>query len=586
MDPRIPPPPPSPPRRECGTVGQDGRQFSHINMNQQQGPHRSMFGEASGMPAPRPNPSPVYVNPVRTNGRYGGDPLVTYTQWTLSKEKPKYPGQPSTWAVVKRREDPFDPAELKQVVSKKQAKGMTVDKAFSQPNMTENKKQQVRRLAQDLNQRDFVPGYDWVVKTIKLETERKSGLTTFVHVILKRQQCIDPTKPAPRRLLGFVWRDVVDLTPEGLRAEHAAYLRSAAALCEHGPVHPGQQQRDPTANATNAGLRPFPQPYQKQPGHEMGPGGRPFPQPHQQQPGHEMGRGGRSPPRNDFPPTNKAGHRDAPVDSDEDCSSSGGKKRNPTHSKRGKKPHPKIVQVSHSEGSDSASDSSASSDNDSDSFSGADTDTTPGSVFSNESREHRKGKKYHQMSPKGSPRLHMKASREESRASEYRQHQRPRREVSPARSVPRYNHERVEIRPNKTSGGVGRPDSLHGGGTHYPQSSNFGHSEGPRYDRNHQFGLPGRTSSMYEPSRIMDYERPMIDQRELDKMRVKREVDHIRTELELENREEKLREREASIREKETRLREKRIEDQEREMEAKRYQKRIHSPPRRRYYED
>ena len=522
MGQRVPPPPPPPPRQGFGNSDQTGRNARPININQQQRPQRPMFDEPSGMPATPHDPRLGPINPLITNGTNGTDPLITYAQWTLSKEKPRYPGQPSTWAIVRRKLDPFDPAELKRVVTKEQGKGSTVDRAFAKDYMTEFKKQQVRRLAQDLNQFQHIPGYEWVVKNIQREIERKSKATTFVHVILKRQRCADPTKPQPRRLPGFAWREVVNLTPEGIQAEQAeqaaAYFRPAMSHGAHGSVYPAQgpinsgPQKTPWSTIANVGPQPSPQHQAQQRAHDKAPEGRPVPLDDVLQ------------QKKNTKKAAKAAHHETSGDSEEVEKAYKGNKKTPKpKSKRGKA-IPPIIHLSQGDGFDSDSASSAISENETDSSSGADTDLTPDTLYSYESREHRKEKEYPKIIPKASPRINTKGSKGETRGFEYRQHERPKPPASPVRSAPRYAHEDVVVQTHQSYGGARRRDSLHDGGSYYRQRPTPGHSRGSSYEYGHQFGLPRRRGSMFETQAIKDNEPQLIDSRELDRILTDREL--------------------------------------------------------------
>ena len=474
-----------------------------MHINEHQRPQNALFGDASGMPGARPDPRPAF-NTLNTNARSGVDPFVIYTQWTLSKAESRNSAEKASWGVVNRRQDPIDSAKLEKVVAKKQAR-KEIDKIYSSEKMTNYKREQIRRLAQDLTQRDYVPGYEWMAAAVDFQPEPRSNLTAFVQVILKRQPYRDPATSPPRRVPGFLWRDVVDVTEQGVRAEREANMRAAMNQGGHGHPYPGNvpinpaQRFNPWNHPANAGPRPFPQ--QQQP---------------QQQPQRvpDMEHQGRSAPHHDFPPIHKVGQQVESDDSD-NHKVHGSKKTKSKQKDKGGRGSPKIVQVTHSEVFDTDSASSSFSDADPDSISGVETDVTPDTLFSDESRGHRKEKRYTKPSPKGSPRRNMKASRQEEHGVEYRQHARPKRAPSPVRSAQRYVHEDVEVRPHRSSTGGRRRESMYSGGLYQHQRPTVGHSRGPSYDRDHQFGLPGRRGSLYETQRIKEHASPMIDPREI-----------------------------------------------------------------------
>ena len=474
-----------------------------MNMGQQRR-QDPLFGDANEHPAEaRFAPGPgARSPPVYHAGRQQTAIHPMLEQYSLTK------GVRNTFTVAIRTKDPVDEVDLRAKLDKLRSKGITGEQQLNLKFMEGSKRNQVLELIDDRNHMDPDPRFEWLIGCIDMTREpRNNDAWKLIRVVLQRKPATMP-RVVRHPQQPFHMRNEVRVSS---KSRGIGGRQNSTGGREK--VYHDQTREDYNARAIHE-TRLRQQQLEQQLREAL----------HQQQlRDHEFREQQAAAMRQAAGAgAAKADAKRPSFDHGHAGGNAGGKKNAKGQKSKGGKQTP-IIHVSDSDsGSDSGSDSDSASlssggfDRDSD-LSNDDTNDTVYSDSTRHSRE--KAKK----SPKGSPRRNRSASpqsrggsshRGDRRGSTYvQEHKRPVRDNLPPRKPRRAsiysNSDFVEIKPGQSSK-RNRQDSLHSGSSynswHPSNGPTFG---GPRYQRNHSFGLNTGTgnSGFEQKERIAGYQR-------------------------------------------------------------------------------
>lgn len=556
MDGPIPIPPSHPPsgaQRYAPVVGDLADQFDRINIHGQQ----QAYVANNGVPREaqmRPHPTlaaPVGHLPLRTPHEQAVNETkfeqYTFTRFPLRDSAP-------VWKHVRRLQDHVSQADMKKQSTKRR---VPAEKALNSAEMKGNKRAQVLELIKDRNSEDTDARFEWVVKDIKLETERRgvfSAPTGYrsMRVIMKRQRCKPTTLPRQVRHPDqpYHWRDVVSV-------DSAAFPQAGIAGPQHGMQPALRMYAAPQRSIpAHVGISQEPSPIERRPPNAVGSSDvhdRRVPQ--MQQGRHEEIAAARQPR---VPDSSEMWSRQPPQLHQERREDSAAaryplmpnmpdhRKAGQGNSRQGKMENPKGEGKVHGDFPVSSEEDSLS-DLESEALSDSSDGSTAPTTVTDESYTSRRSKKA-SSSSKGERPSSVKTRRRFNVRDEkevpivVRPYGRPRREAGPrTRRESTYSGDSVDVRPHHGSGVRRRGSNQSkdsGFSSHRPS---YHPQRGESYDRRYPSGLPGSPRTPVEMG--FEQHRPAVeDGREHDLMR-----SQIQAQVQVEFRQEQLRQLERKI---------------------------------------